>query len=462
VLSEVAQSATAQPVQPVAQPLVHQTPMPSPRRGLTPGVQATLSEVAALLKDRPQLAALFAGCFPNTLQTTLEELDGGRTFVFTGDIPAMWLRDSAAQVSPYVHLCAHDAELRGLVAGVIRQQAHLLSVDAYANAFNLQPGHEYSFDVPPPGPWVWERKFELDSLLFPVWLTWRFWKATGDAAVLGDLRPMFRTILDVMQTEQRHATRSRYLFERPAEYCVLPSDTLPRGGRGAECAPTGMVWSGFRPSDDACTYPYLVPANMFAVVVLRHMAELARELYGDEALAMLAARLEIEIEAGIREFAVIEHPEFGQMYAYETDGLGRHLLMDDANVPSLLSLPYFGYCPADDPVYLNTRRFILSEANPHFHRGEFAAGVGSPHTPGRRIWPIALCMQALTAEQTEAGRAEAEALLRTLAETTADTYLMHESFDPNDPAAYSRPWFAWANSLLAETVLRSLGRIGAA
>ncbi|WP_407571883.1 glycoside hydrolase family 125 protein [Deinococcus altitudinis] len=441
----------------------HSTEMPAPRRALTSAVQRVLRSVVEHLerRGRPALAALFRQAFPNTLQTTLEALPEGRTFVFTGDIPAMWLRDSAAQVSPYLPLCQGDAELRGLIAGVVRQQAHLISLDPYANAFNLTPRSEteaeYSFDLPPPGPWVWERKFELDSLCAPVLLAWRFWQVTGDAGELGDLRPILRSVLDVMETEQDHGSASRYRFERPEQYCVLPSDTLPRSGQGAECAPTGLVWSGFRPSDDACTYPYLVPANIMAVMALRRAAELSRSVYADEALARRATRLEGQIEAGLQEHAVVRHGEYGEVWAYEVDGLGHALMMDDANVPSLLSLPYLGYCAPSDERYLNTRRMVLSAANPYYHQGEYAAGVGSPHTPGRRVWPISLCIQALTADlNTVPGRAEAWALLDTLATTTAGTYLMHESFDPDQPDTFTRPWFAWANSLLAETVLTVL------
>ena len=434
---------------------VHQAPMPAPRQPLTSQQTELIARVQSRLSGQPDLAALFAQCYPNTWQTTLDHLPGGRVFVQTGDIPAMWLRDSAAQVSPYLPLCATDPEVREVVAGVIRQHAHLLEVDPYANAYNREPGAEYQFDRPAPGPWVWERKFELDSLCFPLWLAWRFWQVTGDVPL--DLRPTVEAVLDVLHAEQDHDARSAYTFERPTEYCVLPTDTLVRGGRGPEHRPTGMVWSGFRPSDDACTYPYLVPANAFAAAALDGVAALVGTAYGDHDLARRCAALGGEIRRGIETHGVTEHPVHGRVYAYETDGLGHHLFMDDANVPSLLSLPYLGYCGPTDPTYLNTRRLILSGENPHYHAGTHAAGISSPHTPGRRVWPIALCMQALTADAlTPEGRAEIHALLGTLAATTAGTGLMHESFNPDDPAEFSRPWFAWANSLLAETVLTHL------
>lgn len=414
-----------------------------------PSVESLKAEMQSRLRDRPQLAHTFACCFPNTLETTVRLLNDGTSFVFTGDIPAMWLRDSSAQVSPYLPLAADDADLRRLISGLIERQARYLLTDPYANAFNAEPdGRGHSGDLPRQGAWVWERKFELDSLCYPVSLLYRYWQATRDEAVFSAaVREMFGTVLRVMRTEQRHHEDSPYTFERPDP--LLPSDTLTHGGRGTPVAYTGMVWSGFRPSDDACTYGYLVPANMFAVVVLNQLAEMARAVLNDADLEASALSLRDEIEQGIQTHGTVPHPTYGQIYAYETDGLGHHLLMDDANVPSLLSIPYLGYRPADDPLYLRTRRFILSPDNPYYFSGRYAAGVGSPHTPGGLIWPIALAMQGLTSSDP----AERQRLLETLTATTADTNYMHESFHPDDPGTFTRPWFAWANSLFAEFVL---------
>ncbi|THF85277.1 glycoside hydrolase family 125 protein [Deinococcus sp. KSM4-11] len=416
-----------------------------------PAVHRLMAQMQRELQDRPQLAQTFANCFPNTLDTTVKLLDDGTSFVFTGDIPAMWLRDSSAQVSHYLPLARHDPDLRRLISGLIRRQAMYLAIDPYANAFNAQPdGSGHGADQPPQGPWVWERKFELDSLCYPVSLLFRYWRATDDRDVFTpEVVQMLHTVLDVMGTEQRHET-SAYRFERPDPW--LPSDTLSHGGRGAPVAYTGMVWSGFRPSDDACTYGYLIPANMFAVVVLGQLAELARDVLNDPALAGRAEKMQAEIERGIQTYGVVEHPTHGRMYAYETDGLGHHVLMDDANVPSLLSVPYLGYRPADDPTYLNTRRFVLSSDNPYYFQGLHAAGVGSPHTPGGLIWPIALAMQGLTSTDPD----ERHRLLDMLERTTAGTAYMHESFHPDDPATFTRPWFAWANSLFAEFVVASI------
>ena len=122
--------------------------------------------------------------------------------------------------------------------------------------------------------------------------------------------------------------------------------------------------------------------------------------------------------------------------------------MDDPNVPSLLALPYLGICEPADEIYLNTRRFILSESNPWYFKGSAAQGVGSPHTPDNYIWPIGLIIQGMTAEDPE----ERMPLLHTLVATDAGTFSMHESFDVDDPARFTRPWFAWADSLFAEYV----------
>ncbi|MFN8501909.1 glycoside hydrolase family 125 protein [Kouleothrix sp.] len=413
--------------------------------------------VAARLPGRPRLAAMFRRCFANTLETTVRRQPDGSTFVITGDIPAMWLRDSACQLRPYLALAPHDPGLAALIAGAIRRQAELILLDPYANAFNEHPGgqHYNAADVTdlPLHPQVWERKYELDSLCFPIQLAWLLWRATGQT---GHLDATFaraaHAIVALFRREQRHAAESRYFFQRTG---CPPSDTLSHGGYGAPVAETGMIWSGFRPSDDACVYGYLIPANMFAVVVLGYLAEIARAVLRDSALADAALALRAEVEAGLRRHAVVEHAEYGPIYAYETDGLGSYTLMDDAGVPSLISLPYLGYCPADDPIYCNTRRWALSAANPYYYSGTAAAGIGSPHTPPGYVWPIALAMQGLTATS----EAERQQMIDLLERTDAGTMLMHEGFDANDPAQYTRPWFAWANALFSELILVSCGLI---
>ena len=394
----------------------------------------------------PRLAAMFGQCYRNTIDTTTERLDDGGTFVFTGDIPAMWLRNSSAQVRPYIRLAAKSAGLQQLLKGLIWRQAQCVVVDPYANAFNKSAnGRGHTTDLTDMNPWVWERKYELDLLCYPIQLCQDYWAATGDRSVFTEIvHQMLRRAVEVMCIEQHHERSSRYTFHRPD--APVPQDTLPFAGRGTSTNYTGMVWSGFRPSDDACTFGYLIPANMFAVVVLGHLAEFAEHIYNDAMLAGRARRLREEIEYGIQTYGMVEHPRHGRIYAYETDGFGNYSLMDDANVPSLLSIPYLGYRAADDPAYRRTRAFVLSHDNPYYAEGRLARGVGSPHTPAGYIWPIALAMQGLTSSDP----GERRELLDMLADTTADTRYMHESFDPDHPEHYTRPWFAWANGLFGE------------
>jgi len=407
-----------------------------------------------LAVDFPELADPFAKCLVNTIETTVRLLDDDTTFVITGDIPAMWLRDSTSQIRPYVALASSDESVRRLVGGLILRQAKYILLDPYANAFNeTASGSGHQDDQTTFNPWVWERKFELDSLCYPVALCSEYLTATGDAAALDEtVHAMFHAIVKTMRREQRHDRDSRYTFAR--KYSPA-SDTLPFG-TGTPTNFTGMVWSGFRPSDDACRFGYHIPSNMFAVIVLQQLAEMARNLYRDLALAADAQALSEEIRFGIETYGLVLHPRHGLIYAYETDGYGNYNLMDDANVPSLLAIPYMGYKTQDDPVYQATRNFVLSTDNRYFYHGKAASGIGSPHTPPGHVWPIALIMQGLTSND----QAEQRQLLEVLVATTAGTGYMHESFHADDPTVFTRRWFAWANSLLGEFALRWLSERG--
>lgn len=413
-------------------------------------IERQVEHVSASLEKlgRTDLVPLFQACYSNTLDTTVEQLDDGTTFVITGDIPAMWLRDSSAQVRPYVSLAAEDEQLAAMIRGLVWRHGECLLLDPYANAFNKEAngmGHQQDRTIM--GPAIWERKFELDSLCYPVQLLHDYWQATGDKTIFNNtVHRMLQLIVDTMIVEQQHDAQSPYSFER--DDIILPSDTLPFEGRGTRTNYTGMVWSGFRPSDDACKFGYLVPANMFAAVILGFIAVFAEDFYADNELAAKALKLEREIRFGIETYGIYQHPVFGAIYAYETDGYGNYNLMDDANVPSLLAIPYLGYCDAADAMYQRTRSFILSAENPYYYQGKYANGIGSPHTPGTKIWPIALIMQGLTSQSPE----EQELLIAQLAATTAGTGLMHESFDPNNPADYTREWFGWANSLFGQFI----------
>lgn len=419
---------------------------------LPESVEVLIREVESKLGDRPKLARMFANCFTNTLTTTLKPQPDNTMFVITGDIPAMWLRDSAAQVRPYLILANQDEAMAGIIESVVKRQIRYILQDPYANAFNESAnGNGHQDDLTEMNDWLWERKYEIDSLCYPVQLAYLLWKSTGGVAHFDEaFREACYKILRVWTIEQNHDQASDYRFERTN--CPA-SDTLPNKGKGNPSAVTGMTWSGFRPSDDACTYGYLIPSNLFAAVVLDYMTEIATEVLGDSELAKRSVVLRMEIAEGIQAHAIVEHSEFGRMYAYETDGLGSYNLMDDANVPSLLSLPYLGVCTPDDPLYVNTRRFVLSEHNPYFYKGTAAEGIGSPHTPQDYIWHISLAMQALTSNDRE----EVERLLAVLEQTDAGTDFLHEGFHKDNPKEYTREWFSWANALFSELILTYCG-----
>lgn len=408
-------------------------------------IASKLEALRPELETVPGLWEMFRKCFLSTIETTVQQIPGD-TFVITGDIPAMWLRDSTAQVLHYLRF-AQEPEVGAMIEGLISRQADCILRDPYANAFNRE---ENSFkpynDTPRASDWVWERKYEIDSLCYPLWLADKYLEKTGNTAFLTEkFLKALETVLDVLRTEQNHSS-SPYRFQRTD---CAPSDTLPWEGMGNPVSYTGMTWSGFRPSDDACKYGYLIPSNFFAVRAMEAARKLAQAA-GREDLEQKAARLEETIREGIREYATVEHPRFGTVYAYETDGFGNYELMDDANVPSLLSLPYLEACGADDPIYRNTRSFVLSGSNPYYYEGALAKGIGSPHTPEGYIWHISLCVQAMTSTDD----AEIASLLKMLLTTHAGTGFMHEGFDPNAPENFTRDWFAWANSMFGELIYR--------
>ena len=417
---------------------------------LVKAVEEIAKKEGKRLEANPKLQRTFENCFVSTAKTTTKFLEDGNAYVFTGDIPALWLRDSSAQVVHYLPYLKEYPILREMVRGLIATHAKYICIDPYANAFNEEEnGKCYErddTDYTAAQDWEWESKYEVDSLCYPVLLAAQYVKYTGEHDIFtAEEKAAFRKILDVWKLEQRHEN-SPYYFNR--KNCP-PSDTLSHGGKGSPVGYTGMTWSGFRPSDDACVYGYLVPSNMFAAVVLKDMATFLRDEYQDEAMAKEAETLEKEIREGIEKYGVVEDDTYGKIYAYETDGLGNYNFMDDANVPSLLSLPWLGYCGKEDLVYKNTRAFILSEKNPYYYEGTKAKGIGSPHTPERYIWHISLVMQGLTSADPE----ERRGLLKTILETDGDCEVMHEGFDTSDPSQFTREWFAWANSLFAHYVL---------
>lgn len=397
----------------------------------------------------PRWAEVFHECFLNTLETTIERLEDGTTFVVTGDIPAMWLRDSTAQVRPYLVLAKEHEDIYDMIAGLVERQFGYILIDPYTNAFNKEPngqGHGAT-DHTQMNDWIWERKYEIDSLAYAIQLAYLLYVNSGRTDHLTEtVRKGLVTILDLWRTEQDHAEASPYRFVRDTD---RQEDTLPFDGKGSPVGYTGMTWSGFRPSDDRCTYHYLVPSNQFASVVLGYVAELAPFLGLSQEEIQLAATLKDQIQAGIERYGIIQNAQGQAVYAYEVDGLGNASIMDDGNVPNLLSLPYLGFCSEDDPIYVATRQTVLSPENPYYYSGKLASGLGSSHTWDQYIWPISLSMEGLTTSH----KAEKARILDLLVNTEAGTNQMHESFHVDDDSRYTREWFSWSNMMFCELLL---------
>lgn len=421
---------------------------PEQRRFRSEAVEQTIAEIRASVGNR-ELAWLFENCFPNTLDTTVDFqlLDGKPdTYVITGDIDAMWLRDSTAQVWPYLPLTKRDRPLQQLIAGVIHRQTFFILKDPYANAFYKEENKqgEWKKDQTEMRPGVHERKWEVDSLCYPIRLAYHYWKTTGDTAPMGaQWHQAVQRIYETFRQEQRKTGDSPYFFRRNG-------DVLPCKGYGRPVRPTGLICSMFRPSDDASIFPFLIPSNFFAVVSLRQAAEMLQSLHHDTETAGQCWALADEVEAALRQHAIVEHPVAGRVYAFEVDGYGGRSIMDDANVPCLLALPYLGAVEADDPIYQATRRLVLSELNPYYLKGKAAQGLGGPHAGRDMIWPLGVIVQGLTSRDD----AEIRACLETLRTTHAGTGFMHESFHKDDPSKFTRSWFAWANTIFGELVLK--------
>ena len=415
-------------------------------------VEAKIREVQQLLSGNPRLAWMFANCYPNTLESTVHYrvIDGeDDTFVYTGDIPAMWLRDSGAQVWPYVQLAAKDEKLRKMLRGVILRQLKCINIDRYANAFNDGPtGAGWQSDATDMQKDVFERKYEIDSLCYPVRLAYWYWLVTGDVSIFGDVwLQAVENILKTFKEQQRKDGLGPYHFYRVTDRTY---DTVGWGGYGAPVKPVGLIASVFRPSDDRTSLPFLVPSNFMAVSSLKKMAEILTKVNAQTAKAAECTDLAAEVEAALKQYAVVDHPKYGKIYAFEVDGFGNRLLMDDANVPSLLGMGYLGDVDLNDPIYQNTRRFVWSEDNPWFFRGKAAEGIGGPHIGYHMVWPMSIMMRCFTSQDDD----EIRWCMRTLLNTDAGTGFIHESFHKDDAMNYTRPWFAWQNTLFGELVLK--------
>jgi meiotically up-regulated gene 157 (Mug157) protein len=261
-------------------------------------------------------------------------------------------------------------------------------------------------------------------------------------------------VIKTFKEQQRKDGLGPYKFQRVTERQL---DTVCNDGYGNPVNPVGLIVSTFRPSDDATTFGFLVPSNFFAVVSLRQMGEIAEKVINDSVLASDSKVLAGEVEQALKRYAVLQHPKYGKVYAYEVDGFGNAYFMDDANIPSLLALPYLNAIDRDDPIYQNTRKLVWSEDNPYFFRGSAGEGIGGPHIGYDMVWPMSIIMRA----QTSADDREIVDCLRILRNTDADTGFMHESFHKDNPAKFTRSWFAWVNTLFGELIvdLEEQGRI---
>lgn len=423
--------------------------IPADKRNFTSeAVENAIKEFKAKVKQ-PELAWLFENCFPNTLDTTVfHTTKDGRpdTYVITGDIDAMWLRDSSAQVWPYLPFMAHDKPLQQLVAGVINHQTACILKDPYANAFYNDPNKkgEWATDFTDMKPGVHERKWEIDSLCYPIRLGYRYWKLSGDTSPFdAQWQSAIKNIYTTFRDQQRKQGNGSYKFQRNTPKAT---DTLPMDGYGFPVRPVGLICSAFRPSDDATVYSFLIPSNFFAVTSLRQAAEMLTAIAKDTATAAQLTALANEVEKALQQYAIVDHKTFGKVYAYEVNGFGSYSLMDDANVPSLMAMPYLGTAKNTDPVYRNTRKLVLSADNPYFFKGTAGEGIGGPHVGQDMIWPMAIIMRGLTSNDD----AEIKACIALLRKTHADTGFMHESFHKDDARKFSRKWFAWANTLFGE------------
>ena len=421
-------------------------------------IEKQIQKIQKQLKDRPYLLWMFTNCFPNTLDTTVHyrttEDGDDDTFIYTGDIHAMWLRDSAAQVHPYVQFANQDPELKKMIRGLILRQFKCIIIDPYANAFSDGPQETpWHTDNTKMLPGVFERKYEIDSLCYPIRLAYDYWKATGDDSIFGE--EWFKAGQNIVKTfieQQRKDGLGPYRFLRVTD---RQFDTMHNVGMGCPVKPVGLIASAFRPSDDATTFLFLVPSNFMAVTTLRKMAEIYTTVNNNKVEAEKCTALADEVHAALMKYAIHDHPKYGKIYAYEVDGFGNQLLQDDANVPSLLGMTYLGDVPADDPIYQNTRRFVLSEDNPYFFKGKAGEGISGPHIGCMNmIWPMSIIMRALTSTDD----AEIDYCIDMLENTDGGTGFIHESFHKDNPKEYTRDWFSWANTLFGELIMKRYGK----
>ncbi|CAF0757687.1 unnamed protein product [Rotaria sp. Silwood1] len=452
------------------------------RQFTSPAVESLIEEIQKNIKNK-ELAWLFENCFPNTLDTTVDFDEKAAsekkpdTYVITGDIDAMWLRDSSAQINLYLPLMNQDKKLRQLIEGVLLRQCIFIQRDPYANAHYKDTNRISEWkhmDKTEMRAGVHERKWELDSLCYVLRLMHSYWKEVNyDLSFFReneqDFKKTIRIILQTMKEQQRFNESGPYSYQRQGH----PSDPS-----GQKAKPIGLIHTFFRPSDDLQTFPYLIPSQFFAHHTLKLLLEFVKKLewtndFNDDILKLISNLHDILFDDKIvnnqETLITFKHPKYGLIYSYEIDGFDNRNLMDDSNIPSLLSLPYL--CPDDisskHPIYQNTRKFVLSSDNPWFFKGNLLEGnyshlsvmicsiyffsqkgVGGPHCGKSMVWPLAIIMRGLTTTDDD----EIRFCLEMLQKSHGNTGFMHESINVNNPMHYTRSWFAWANSLFGEFI----------
>ncbi|KAI0995280.1 Meiotically up-regulated 157 protein [Podosphaera aphanis] len=455
--------------------LSYMRPEPACRTFNSSDVEDTITGMKSVITD-PDLFRLFENTFPNTLDTAVkwkgvaannskEEL----TFLITGDINAMWLRDSANQMQSYLPLLKADASFNSLASlyrGLINLQARYINSAPFCNAF--QPLPEFGLapsknqanpdDVYPPisGDMVFECKYELDSLAAFLEISTNYYEKTGDIQFFRDFQWVSAVNTIISTTESLlvgtyapdgSVNKTPYEWQRQT---TSATETLSNGGRGNPVRDnTGLVRSAFRPSDDATIYQLFIPANMMFASYLETASAIMGALGSQTDLANHMYDFSRRVRAAISQYGIINDSTYGQVYAYEVDGFGSTNRMDDANIPSLLSAPFIRYLNISDPVYQNTRRFVLSKDNPYFMRGPVINAVGGPHAGFGMAWPMASIIRILSTED----ETEIITSLKEILGSTAGLGLIHESINSFDQHKWTRQWFSWANGLFGQCLI---------
>ncbi|KAI9681032.1 MAG: hypothetical protein M1822_007106 [Bathelium mastoideum] len=469
--------------------LPYQRPAPQCRTFQSPLVEEVITDITTKMRDK-DLARIFENAFPNTVDTTVRwhtdgtgkrsqqalmnwrdqsKWQGAQSFIVTGDIDAEWLRDSTNQLRQYQPLAKKDKKIFNLILGAINTQAEFVIESPYCNAFQppppsgLSPVNNNQDDEVHPAPEpsvVFECKYELDSLAHFLSLSNQFYAQTEsttfiNARWLKALDVLLRT-LDEQETptfdpKTSSLNKNKYTFKRKTQ---AGTETLTLNGNGNPLnSGTGLIRSAFRPSDDATTLGFFIPANAMIAAELKKTAAILRKNSDGVRSDKLQARGE-RIEAGVWEYGVVTHKKYGQVFAYEVDGYGSQIIMDDANLPSLLALPLMGFVDKDDKVYQNTRKMILEKGgNPYYLKGKEFRGIGGPHIGLQNAWPMSLLVQAMTSDDDDEILDALE-----LVKQASPLGLIHESINVNRVKEYSRSWFAWANSVFAQTILDLAGR----